>query len=251
VVGSFYQSQVGITSQRLEVIYNAVEFAGVEPSETRMAARTALGYQESDLVLGGLGRLTEQKAHELLLDAVAEIGERYPTVRLFLAGQGPLQVALEERIRRRGLDERVRLLGLRRDRRRLYAAMDVFVLPSRWEGLSLALVEAAGLGLPIVATDVGGNAEVVGGEVGVWLIRPGDVPALANALGAAVELLQVARRSSGQARYPRPGVRERFSLAAHLAQLETSYRRALGWPASEAVGKDLPPASLVEGRGAS
>jgi glycosyltransferase involved in cell wall biosynthesis len=129
--------------------------------------------------------------------------------------------------------------------------MDVFVLPSRWEGLSLALVEAAGLGLPIVTTDVGGNAEVVGREAGVWLVRPGDVPALASALEAAVELVQAARRSGGSARFGRPGVRERFSLAAHLAQLEKSYRRALGWPAWEAVGQDVSPASLFEGRGAS
>ena len=250
-VGSFYQSQVGIASQRLEVIYNAVDFAVVEPSETRMAARTALGYEESDLVLGGLGRLTEQKAHDLLLDALAEISERYPSVRLFLAGQGPLQAALEERIRSRGLDGRVRLLGLRRDRARLYAAMDIFVLPSRWEGLSLALVEAAGLGLPIVATDVGGNSEVVSGEAGIWLVRPGEVPALAKALEAAVELVQAARQSGGQTRYERSRLRERFSLAAHLTQLESSYRRALGWPASETVGQDLPPSSLVEGRGAS
>jgi glycosyltransferase involved in cell wall biosynthesis len=161
------------------------------------------------------------------------------------------QARLEAQIQELELHERVRLLGLRRDRDCLYAAMDVFVLPSRWEGLSLALAEAAGLGLPIVATEVGGNAEVVGGAPGVWLVPAGNARALAEALAAAVEAVLVARQSGGLARYERPAVRERFSLGAHLAQLEASYRRALDWPPLAAVGEERPTASVVERRGAS
>jgi glycosyltransferase involved in cell wall biosynthesis len=167
-----------------------------------------------------------------------------------VAGQGPRKAALERQILGHGLNGRVRLLGLRRDRERLYAAMDAFVLPSRWEGLSLALAEAAGLGLPIVATNVGGNAEVVGGEPGVWLVPPLDTRSLATALAAAVESVLAARRLGIPARQDRQSVRERFSLARHLAQLETSYRRALGWPVLQLAGQERAPAPAVESGGA-
>lgn len=219
-VAEFYAAQVGIDPERLEVIYNAVDFAAVEPRPDRAAARAELGLSPDDRVLGCLGRLAEQKGHAVLLAALAKLGD--PSVKLVLAGQGPLRATLEAQAERLGLGERVCFLGVRRDRDVLYAAMDVFVLPSRWEGLSLALVEAAGLGLPIVATEVGGNAEVVGGEPGAWLVQPEDPLALAAALREAIELAHTGGRVD------RPAVRQRFSLSRHLALLEASYRGALG-----------------------
>jgi glycosyltransferase involved in cell wall biosynthesis len=108
--------------------------------------------------------------------------------------------------------------------------MDLFVLPSRWEGLSLALAEAAGLGLPIVATDVGGNHEVVQPGPGVWFVPPDDPAALAAALTEASREVLVHRRPGQPARYPRPGVRQRFSLSRHVAELDASYRTALHLP---------------------
>lgn len=221
-VADFYAAQVGIAAARLEVIYNAVDFSLVEPRRDPAAARAELGLAADDLVLGTLGRLAEQKAHDVLLAALAKLAD--PSVKLILAGQGPLQAALEERAEQLGLGRRVRFLGVRRDRDVLYAAMDVFVLPSRWEGLSLALVEAAGVGLPIVATDVGGNAEVVGTERAAWLVRPDDPDGLAAALHEALGHA----RTTGP--LERPSVRERFSLDRHLEQLEASYRGALGIP---------------------
>lgn len=229
-VGEFYQRQVGLDPRRLRVIYNAVDFAGVEPRVDRLAARAELGYGADEVVLGCLGRLTEQKGHDVLLEALARLNA--PRVRLFIAGQGPLQAELAARAERLGLGERVRFLGVRRDRGTLYAAMDVFALPSRWEGLSLALVEAAGLGLPIVATDVGGNAEVVQSGDGAWLVPPDDPSALAAALAAA---------TAAPRRFPRPAVRERFGLAAHLAELEQSYRAALGLPPAGTVARAPRP----------
>lgn len=220
-VASCYQAQIGLTGPRLEVIYNAVDFASLPDRQDRQEARAELGYAEGDVVLGCVGRLTEQKGHDVLLEALAELRRDHPEARLFLAGQGPSQTALEHQVVRLGLDNAVRFLGVRRDRATLYAAMDLFVLPSRWEGLSLALVEAAGLGLPIVATDVGGNGEVISPGAGVWLIRPNDPRALAESLKAAIGAAH---------RHARPEVRERFDLARHLERIEASYRRALSLP---------------------
>jgi glycosyltransferase involved in cell wall biosynthesis len=148
---------------------------------------------------------------------------------VLLAGQGEWEQRLREQTARLGLAEQVRFLGVRRDREALYGALDLFALPSRWEGLSLALVEAAGAGLPIVATDVGGNAEVVGQATGAWLVAPEDPEALAGALSAAAAL------AGHVARFERPEIRARFGLAEHLRRLEASYRAVLGEAPEAAV----------------
>jgi glycosyltransferase involved in cell wall biosynthesis len=243
-VADFYRRQVRLDSRRLEVIYNGVEFAALEQRTDRAEARASLGYGPDDIVLGCRGRLTEQKGHDVLLEALAQLKEHFPTTRLFLAGQGPYEADLASRVSRLGLASHVRFLGIRRDRGTLYAAMDVFALPSRWEGLSLALVEAAGAGLPIVATNVGGNPEVVQPGPGVWLVPPNEPSDLAAALATAVATTADAA-STGPKRYPRPSVRERFGLARHLTLLEASYRSAL--PA--AVGERAAAPTREEGGG--
>jgi glycosyltransferase involved in cell wall biosynthesis len=226
-VATFYREQVGLDPQRLEVIYNAVDFETIEPRKDRLAARAALGYGPDELVLGSLGRLSRQKGHDLLLEALGRLRDRLPQLRLFLAGQGPNRDELSRLAGSLGLDGRVRFLGVRRDRRTLYSAMDIFVLPSRWEGLSLALAEAAGVGLPLVVTAVGGNPEVVAPGPGAWLVPPNEPSALAAALAAAASNISARPRGVDGVRYPRPLVRDRFSLSRHLELLEASYRSVL------------------------
>ena len=143
---------------------------------------------------------------------------------LLVAGAGPLREDLEAEAARLGLADRVRFLGVRRDRATLYAAMDLFVLPSRWEGLSLALVEAMGAGRAVVATDVGGNPEVVQhGRTGL-LVPPGDAGALADAIGKVARDREL-RASLGDA--AAADARSRFSIEQHVAQLSALYRRGL------------------------
>lgn len=224
VVGRYYQQQVGIAPSKIEVIYNAVRF-GRRPEPTdRETARFALRLPPEALVLGTLGRLAQQKGHLNLLKAAAMLSRDVPELVLFVAGAGPLRETLEAEAARLGLSDRVRLLGVRRDRATLYSAMDVFVLPSRWEGLSLALVEAMGAGRAVVATNVGGNPEVVkGGRTG--LLVPADDPAaLADALREVARDREL-RASLGEA--AATDARARFSIDQHVAQLSALYRQGL------------------------
>jgi glycosyltransferase involved in cell wall biosynthesis len=224
VVGRFYQKQVGVPASKVAVIYNAVRFGRRPEAADAIAARAALDLPPDALVLGTLGRLTEQKGHRVLLRAVAEIARTVPSVALFVAGTGALREELEAEAARLGVAERVRFLGLRRDRETLYAAMDVFVLPSHWEGLSLALVEAMGAGRAVVATSVGGNPEVVqDGRTGL-LVPPDDPQALADAL-TTIGLDQGLRISLGEA--AEQDARDRFSIEQHVAQLAALYRQGL------------------------
>ena len=220
------------------MIYNAVRF-GRRPQPTdRETARFALRLPPDALVLGTLGRLTEQKGQRLLLQAVAALARDLPDLVLFLAGAGPLRDDLEAEAARLGLADRVRFLGLRRDRPTLFAAMDVFVLPSRWEGLSLALVEAMGAGRAVVATDVGGNPEVVhNGRTGL-LVRPNDADALADAIGTLCRDHDL-RAALGDA--AAVDARARFSIEQHVAQLSALYRRGLAETCSAARPLGSPP----------
>jgi glycosyltransferase involved in cell wall biosynthesis len=224
VVGRYYQQQVGVPSSKVAVLYNAVRF-GRRPQPTDgETARFALKLPPDALVIGTLGRLTEQKGQRILLQAVASLVRDTPNVVLFLAGDGPLREELESEAARLGLADRARFLGLRRDRATLYAAMDIFVLPSRWEGLSLALVEAMGAGRAVVATDVGGNPEVVrDGRTGL-LVPATDSGALAGALERLARDRQV-RAVLGEV--AAADARSRFSIEQHVTRLAALYRQGL------------------------
>ncbi|MGE3272007.1 MAG: glycosyltransferase [Chloroflexota bacterium] len=224
VVGDFYQRQVGVSAEKVAVIYNAVRFGARLQPEDRGPARAALGLPPDALVLGTLGRLTEQKGQYVLLQALARLARSHPKLVLFLAGTGPLREALEDEADQLGIADRVRFLGMRRDRDNLYAAMDVFVLSSHWEGLSLALVEAMGAGRAVVASSVGGNPEVVtDGSTGL-LVPPADPEALADVVADLVA--NVERRSAlGEAAASE--ARARFSIHEHVRQLAALYQRGL------------------------
>jgi glycosyltransferase involved in cell wall biosynthesis len=224
VVGRYYQRQVGVPRSKIAVLYNAVRFGRLPLPTDAETARFALRLPPESVVLGTLGRLTEQKGQRTLLLALASLVREIPNLVLFLAGAGPLQAALEAEAARLGLADHVRFLGVRRDRATLYAAMDVFVLPSRWEGLSLALVEAMGAGRAVVATSVGGNPEVVShGETGL-LVPADDAEALADAIrGLARD--RERRESLGAA--AAETARRRFSIEQHAADLAALYRHGL------------------------
>jgi glycosyltransferase involved in cell wall biosynthesis len=224
VVGEFYQRQVGVPASKMAVVYNAVRFGPRARAGDSAPARAALGLPEDALVLGTLGRLTEQKGQRLLLQAVAQLAKQHPGLVLFVAGVGPLRDDLEAEAGQLGIADRVRFLGLRRDRENLYAAMDIFVLPSQWEGLSLALVEAMGAGRPVLATSVGGNPEVVtDGETGL-LIPSSDATALTDALSRLIsdpdQRITLGEAAANEAR-------TRFSIEEHVSQLAALYRQGL------------------------
>jgi glycosyltransferase involved in cell wall biosynthesis len=153
------------------VIPNAVRMPEEEPGPQRVAP-----------VIGTLARLSRQKGLDVLLDAMALLVRERPDARLSIAGGGPLEVELRMHARRLGLDGHVRFEGWVPDGRALLADWDVFVLPSRWEGMPLALLEARAAGLPSVATDVGGAREIIrDGEDG-WVVPTEDPASLAAAL---------------------------------------------------------------------
>jgi glycosyltransferase involved in cell wall biosynthesis len=152
--------------------------------------RTALGVPEGRPLLLVVARLAAQKGLDVLLDAVPAIADRDPRPVVAVAGDGPLRGALAARAAERDLP--VLLLGHRTDVADLLAAADLFVLPSRWEGPSLVVMEALRAGLPVVATRVGGIPDLYSGTA--LLVAPGDPAALAAAVGSVLDDAALAGR---------------------------------------------------------
>ncbi len=176
----------GVDATRIRVIPSSVDPSRIVVKRSRADVRAELGAAAEDVVLVALGTLVERKGLDVLVDAMSRLAGKDVHPRLWIAGHGDMRDALQRQIDSAGLSERVRLLGRREDVGDLLGAADVFVLPSRAEGLGVAALEAMGAGLPVIASRVGGLAEaVVDGRTGT-LVPPGDAVALAEALARAV-----------------------------------------------------------------
>lgn len=209
---------IGIPEAKVTVIRNGV--APAEGASDPGGPRREMGWRPADLVVCAVGRLAAVKNYQGLLEAAARLADLRPRLKVAIVGDGPERARLEQRVLRLGLRENVFFAGERRDVRAWLACADVFALPSDYEGISVALLEAMSAGVPAVATRVGGNAEVVRhGENGL-LVPPRDPAALAGALREL--LLDAAlRRAMGQA--ASRTVRERFDLARTVRKYEELY----------------------------
>jgi glycosyltransferase involved in cell wall biosynthesis len=151
----------GFPAQRLNVIYNGID-AGKRPTAPqREAARRALGVPQDAFVVGTVGRLDPVKNIPSLLRAFALLAREYPGARLVIVGDGPDRGALQAEVDSLGLGDTVVFTGYRSDVRAIMPAFDLYANTSTYEGVSLTILEAMASALPVVATNVGGNPEVV------------------------------------------------------------------------------------------
>lgn len=171
----------GIRREHMTVITNGIP-AGARENIDRDASRADLGISPTDVLILSVGRLVYQKGHEYLIQAIEAIRADLPQLRVLLCGEGPLRGQLQSQIDRLGLQDVVTMPGNRLDIDRFLGSADVFVLPSRWEGLPVALLEAMDRGLPVVATRVEGVEEVVQDETQGLLVPPEDARALAASI---------------------------------------------------------------------
>lgn len=210
---------LGVRRDRITVIPNGVDAA-------RFASLDGPGAipPHAVPVIGSVGCLAARKDYATLLDALALLAGRGRAFRAVLIGDGPERAALESRARGLGLAERVEFLGERKDVEPLLAGLDLFVLSSREEGISNALLEAMAAGRPAIATAVGGTPEVLTPGTG-WLVPSGSPPALADAIDDALANPAEARRRSEAARRM---VRDDMSIEAMVKRHEAFYQKALG-----------------------
>lgn len=203
------------------IALDALRAAAASREHARAEVRAELGIAPEAFVAVTVANFRAQKDYPNLLDAARIARGRIPGLRLVAVGQGPLEADVRERCTALDLDDVVVLTGYRRDPARVLAAGDVFVLASRWEGLPVALMEACALGLPVVATAVGGIPDVVRDGTEAILVAPGDPAALAEAVATLAEDPQ-RRAALALAASRRANV---FDIRRAQAHIEDVYRR--------------------------
>jgi glycosyltransferase involved in cell wall biosynthesis len=213
-----HQSAGMVNESKLTVLPNGVDIDAWGPDAAiRSSTRSELGLDQEFIWLTA-GRLEAVKDYPTLLRAMVTVPE---PARLLIAGSGPLQSELIGLSAHLGLQSRVRFLGFQPDIRHWMQAADGFVLSSRWEGLPMALLEAAACGVPAVATRVPGTPEVVvDGQTG-WLVPAGDPIALGESMTQMMRTPPDARRAMSER--ARQFAIERFSLRVVLDQWEALY----------------------------
>jgi glycosyltransferase involved in cell wall biosynthesis len=140
------------------------------------------GIQEKSTIVGIIASLTEQKGHQYFIQMAEILVGEFDQLSFLIVGDGPLRPQIEELISAKGLNNRIRLTGVRNDIPALLQFMDIFVLSSLWEGFPMTIIEAMSTGKPIVVTDVGGNREAIIHGVTGLLIPPSNPNALAEAI---------------------------------------------------------------------
>ena len=214
------ESGVG-TAPQYKVIYNGIaptwfhngEIGGGPPAELK-----------GKTLLGTVGSLTPEKGLDALLEAMPQLARQYPELRLCILGDGPLGPFLRKQAQDLGLQDRICFVGNVADLRPWLTAFDLFLLPSRSEGLPYALLEAMAMGRPVVASRVGGIPEVVlDGRTGA-LVPPGDPRALAAAIG---ELLQDVPKRQAWGQAGRAHVQREFTPEKMICRLEQLYEELL------------------------
>ena len=212
-----------INSEKIRVIYNGIETKQYITKTNIYKVKKVLNIN-STLVIGTVARLSPEKDQFTLLEAFSKIAQMVDSVKLVIVGDGILRQELERRSKSLGIKDKVLFLGFRQNISEILSIFDVFVLSSLTEGIPLTLLEAMAAGKPVVATNVGGNPEVVvDGETG-FLVPPKNPEKMAEAI---ITLLKNEELAMKMGEAGRKRVEEKFSLERMVREYEEIYRNLL------------------------
>ncbi|MGI5817901.1 MAG: glycosyltransferase family 4 protein [Armatimonadota bacterium] len=207
---------------RAAVVRTGVDLRRFHPQPDAHRIREQLDLPERHRIVGTVGAMVEQKGHRTLIEAAALVIGAMPHTTFVIVGSGVLREQLEARAKELGLGRRFRFLGQRDDVPRILATLDLFVMPSLWEGMPYALVEAMAVGVPVVGSDIPGIADVVRPHETGRLTPPGDAVALAATVRAA---LTEEGKSATMAQTAREMAVSEHSRERMLASLAGCYER--------------------------
>lgn len=223
----------GTPDDRTVVIRNGVRLPSTRPLDEELeATRRELGFSPEHRIVGMVANLEHAvKGASYFVEAVPLIARRIPQARFLVLGEGRGRAALMRRAEELGVSDRILFAGFRSDVHRLYPIMDVSVLTSLSEGLSMTILESMSFGLPVVATRVGGNAELVRHNESGLLVPPRDVSRFADAVVGVLGDRQLGRSFGREGRRI---VEQHFALQAVADRYELLYREVLPTVAAHA-----------------
>ncbi|WP_245577877.1 glycosyltransferase [Maridesulfovibrio bastinii] len=167
-----------ISNDKIRLIYNGFDVADFDSQQSQ----PVIEKKDNEIIIGNAARLTIQKGQKYLLEAAAILRDKGLNFRIAIAGTGELQDQLMGLVRKFDLDDRVEFLGFVDDMKSFYQSIDIFCLPSLWEGFGYALVEAMTMEKPVAAFDISSNPEVVANNSTGLLVESGNVEKLSEAL---------------------------------------------------------------------
>jgi len=185
--------KAGVSKNKINVIHNSISLNRFDPLKIDAdEARKELGISGTDIVVGALGKLHRDKGVYDLLYATSSLVKKYPSVKLLFVGSGPEQHNIERETRKLSIHNNVIFTGLRIDVERMYAAMDLFVFPSKCvEGFGMVLIEAMAMKKPVIGSAIGGITEIVSNGINGILVPAGNVAALSEAIAGYIENREV------------------------------------------------------------
>jgi len=216
--------EIGSIGDNVTVILNGVDLRRYVPEADKSEMRKKLGLASESKIIAVVATFKEQKGHRFLIEAASSLGKNFPGLQILLIGDGELRGDLEKQTRDLALNETIKFLGIREDIPDLLSVSDMFVLPSLWEGLPMALVEAMASGLPIVATEVSGSKQaIIPGKTGL-LVPPGDVQELEKAISFLLTQPELGEQMGAAARIR---AKEEFSAEKQARDHLDLYRRCM------------------------
>ena len=211
----------GVKPENVSVILNGIDHTLFCRDRSREhKVRRELGFRETDVVIGAVGRVEPQKRFDLLIDAFASLRTRQRHLKLVIVGDGSLSGELLAQVERLGLQGACQLIGNRTDIADLHHAFDLFVQSSDYEGTPNAVLEAMAFETPIVATDAGGTAEIVRPGIDGLIVARGSSRILAEAIEAAISDSAASRT---RAKAARRRVETDLSFEARMSAVEAIY----------------------------
>jgi len=224
-VKKYLVDKQGIEEEKIQVIYNGVDlkqFGGEDVTAEYL--RKTCNLPGESIVIGTVAAFKHQKGLQYLISAAAQVVKEYPETRFVLVGSGHMEETIRDWIKQNRLEQAFILTGQRKDVSKLLKGMDLFVLPSLWEGMPMALLEAMSMSCSCVVTDIGGPRELIEHGRSGLIVPPRDSDALAQAIfcllkdpGLRIALGQAARRR----------VEAVFSMEAVARAYDGLYRKLL------------------------
>lgn len=220
-VASKISDEEGIPIDKFKLIYNAIDPLKFEVKESKHMLRTGYNFPLENKVLIYVATLSKIKGHIYLLKAFEDIIRYYPDIKLVLVGDGPLKKELASYTRSRLIHHNVLFLGCRRDIPKLLKCSDIFISPTLVEGFGINLLEAMYMGLPCIASNVGGIPEIITHDYSGLLVRPGNPSELRDKIVKLIEDKELADRlgKAGQ-----KSVKERFLPSLYVQKLEQLWK---------------------------
>lgn len=224
-VKEFMIKNIGIKSSKITVVQNGIEYEGFQVFDSVKENKISeFAFKQDDKIVGTVARIHKQKGHIYLLSAAKEVVKEVPEAKFLIVGDGPLKNDMEKVSVNLGIAKNVIFTGFYKDIPGILSILDVFVLPSLWEGLPITILEAMAMKKAVIATDVSGNPEVVADNVTGILIPAKNPHSLAQAI---IKLIkdEGLRVKMGEAGYNR--VRQFFNVNKMVDETAAIYQKLI------------------------